>query len=129
MQKKESPGGSRYPYYYKGGELFGLHLGGFLKDEDGFLERLKAEEDFIVKQNMHTGIWFDLCQTRMTDRVVAEFFAAIQRLQNRMTKMAIVGVSPIDRWKLSRYSRNKITLPVKYFDDPEDAKGWLVAEN
>ena len=33
MQIQKSPGGSLFPYYYKNGELFGLHLGSYFSDE------------------------------------------------------------------------------------------------
>jgi hypothetical protein len=125
---KDSPGGSRYPYHYKGGELFGLHLGSFFSNEAGVINRLKEEEAFIRKQNMKIGMWFDFCQTRMTDKVIKEFIETIYRLQNHITKMAIVGCSFIDQWRINRIAKKRLTLPLKYCDDPEDAKTWLVTE-
>jgi len=55
---KKSPGGSIFPYSYKGGELLGLHFGSFHADEEGLLP-----------------------------------------------------------------------MTIRFFDDPEDAKTWLVSEN
>ena len=40
MVMRKSPGGSLFPYYYKGGELFGLHYGSFFTDEEGLLHKL-----------------------------------------------------------------------------------------
>jgi len=47
------------------------------------------------------------------------------------TKLGIVGCSWKDQWKLKRLIRKTdqlSSLPVKYFDDPEVAKTWLVSE-
>ena len=40
---EKSPGGSIYPYYFKGGQLFGLHYGSFHENEAGLLARMHAE--------------------------------------------------------------------------------------
>jgi len=47
------------------------------------------------------------------------------------TKLGIVGCSLMSRWKIkSRIGKTDLlsSLPVKYFDDPEVAKTWLVSE-
>lgn len=48
MVLQKSPGGSAYPYYFKGGTLLGLHYGSFFKDEEALLARMQAEEQFIT---------------------------------------------------------------------------------
>ncbi len=131
MSSKQSPGGSNFPYYYKGGELFGLQLGSFGSDEDRVIARMKAEEIFLIQQNRSIGIWIDLYQTKLTDRVIGELLEALNHLDNRIRKLGLVGCSHIDRWRINRRMKKArcfSTLPVKYFDDPEDAKTWLVSE-
>lgn len=51
MISKKSPGGSIFPYYYKNGELFGAHHESFARREEGLLERMRAEEKFLIEQN------------------------------------------------------------------------------
>jgi hypothetical protein len=132
MVVKQSPGGSNYPYYYKGGELFGLHLGCFNSDEEGVIALMKAEGSFINTQNHAVaGLWIDFYQTKLTDRVIGEFIVFLIQVRHRFLKLALVGCSLIDRWKLSRIIKKTESLsplPVKYFNDPEDAKTWLVSE-
>jgi hypothetical protein len=128
MVVKKSPGGSIYPYNYKGGELFGLHLGSFLDNESGVIVRIKEEESFILKQNMKIGMWFDFYQTKMTDKVINEFINTICTIQNHIIKMAIVGCSFRDKWRINRMIKKRISIPIKYCDDPEVAKTWLVTE-
>jgi hypothetical protein len=128
MVVKKSPGGSVYPYNYKGGELFGLHLGSFFNNESGVIDRIKKEESFILKQNMKIGMWFDFYQTKMTDKVINEFIDTISNLQNHIIKMAIVGCSFKDKWRINRIAKKRVSIPLKYYDDPEEAKTWLVTE-
>lgn len=59
MLLKKSPGGSIFPYPYKNGELFGLHLGSFGTDEEPLIARMKAEEIFFNEQKRSLGLWMD----------------------------------------------------------------------
>ena len=131
MSVKQSPGGSIFPYYYKGGELFGLHLGSFGADEDGVVSRMKAEEIFFLEQNHSIGLWMDFYQTRLTDRVIGELIEMLEQINTRMLKLGLVGSSFMERWRINRLikkTKGLSKLPVRYFDDPEDAKTWLVSE-
>jgi len=131
MPLKKSPGGSIFPYYFKGGELFGLHLGSFRANEDGVIARIKAEEDFFIQQNKHIGLWIDFYQTKLTDRVIGEFIEMMKHCRKLILKLSLVGCSPIDRHRINRLlkrTESLSTLPLRYFDDPEDAKTWLVSE-
>ncbi len=132
MVLKKSPGGSIFPYYYKNGELFGAHFGSFFDDEAGLLALMKAEEAFFLDANRQLPYWVDFYETRLTDRVMLEFSRAICRLQGRITRLAIVGCSFRDRFRFRRLvKRNGIVfgLPVRFFNDPEVAKTWLVSES
>ncbi len=131
MISKKSPGGSNFPYYYKNGELFGTHYGSFASREEELLELMKAEEEFIIKQSHPLPFWVDFYGTKLTDKVLGEFIQSIHRLQRYTPKLAIVGCSWLDKWRLGRVEKKikmKIPVPVRYFSDPEDAKAWLVSE-
>ncbi len=131
MGIKKSPGGSIYPYPYKGGELFGLHYGSFFDDEQALLERMKAEEEFIRENVRRTPLWIDFYETRLTDRVLIEFVNSIGRLGDRITRLAIAGCSRRDRGRLLRLGKKNgivFQMPVRFFSDPEVAKTWLVSE-
>ncbi len=131
MPLKKSPGGSYFPYPYKDGELFGLHLGSFGANEDGVIARMKAEEIFFNQQGRSIGLWIDFYQTRLTDNVVDEFIIMVEHICQRVLKLGLVGCSSIDRLRINKRlkkAKGLSTLPVKYFDDPEDAKTWLVNE-
>jgi hypothetical protein len=131
MPLKVSPGGSYFPYGYKGGELFGLHLGSFGRDEDGAIARMRAEERFFLQQNRSIGLWIDFCQTRLTARVIDEFVGFLEHTQDHILKLALVGCSLLDRWRLRaaiKRSSCLSSLPVRYYQDPEEAKTWLVSE-
>lgn len=128
---KKSPGGSIFPYFYKGGELLGLHLGNFGADEDGVIARIKAEEAFFIEQNHSIAVWIDFYQTKLTPRVKTEFIAMIRHIRPRLIKLGLVGCSWMEQQKIKRLVKETdglSALPIKFFDDPEKAKTWLVSE-
>jgi len=131
MLSKNAPDGALFPYYYKNGELFGLHLGSFGANEDGVIARMNADEAFFLEQNHSIGIWLDLCQTKMTDRVIGELIQFLEHTRERTLKLALVGCSMIDRWRISRAikkAKSLSDLQIRYYEDPEEAKTWLVSE-
>jgi hypothetical protein len=132
MVLQKSPGGSIFPYYYKGGQLFGLHYGSFFADGEALLKRMKAEEEFILMTIRQTPLWIDFYETKLSDEVLIEFSRSILRLQLHITKLAIVGCSSRDKKRLSvlwKKSGIRFPMPVRFFSDPEDAKTWLVSES
>jgi len=120
-----------FPYNYKGGDLFGLHYGSFFDDSEALLARMKAEEEFFANSLRQLPLWIDFYETSLTGAVLTEFCRSMDRLGSRITKMAIVGCSNRDKRRLAQVQKKLgITwlMPVKYFNDPELAKIWLVSE-
>jgi hypothetical protein len=131
MTSKKSPGGSIFPYYYKGAEIFGLHLGSFGTDEAGLLARMKAEEAFIADTYKHFPLWIDFYQTQLTDTILDEFLHSFQRVQSHIIKLALYGVSRRDQRRIRLAAKKagiEFPFPLKFFDEPEVAKTWLVSE-
>jgi len=127
----KSPGGSVFPYYYKGGEVHCLKYGSFFEKKDELFALMQAEEQFIAETNRKLKIWVDFYQTAKTKEVLLEFVHNLQRLSGYISKLSIVGFSASDRWRLRsalRKSGIELTMPLKFFSDPEDAKTWLVQE-
>ena len=131
MLTQKSPGGSIFPYYYKGAEIFGLHYGSFFADEDALLARMAAEEAFIAGTHRQLPLWVDFYESKLTDRVLGEFSRSMLRVAGHITKLAIVGCSFRDKRRLLRLGRQAgapLPMPVRFFSDPEVAKTWLVGE-
>jgi hypothetical protein len=131
IKTEKSPSGALFPYYYKNGELFGMHLGSYHDDEEGVIAMMKAEEDFHMKKHRPMGMWIDFYETKMTGPVIQELIEMVAHLGDRVTKLGLVGCSPITRWKINRQIRQNsqlASLPIKYLEDPEVAKTWLVNE-
>ena len=131
IKTEKSPSGALFPYYYKNGELFGIHLGSYHNDEEGVIAMMKAEQDFLIKKHRRMGIWMDFYETKMTDRVIQELVEMLTHIVDQTAKLGIVGCSRLTRWKINRQiGRTSIlsSLPFRYFDDPEVAKTWLVSE-
>jgi hypothetical protein len=123
MQK--SPGGSIFPYYYKGGELHCLKYGSFHEDYEGLFKLMDEEKDFVQKHDI-LNIWVDFYGTKITGKVMRRFYDNVSSISGNINRFAVVGVSPISRFLLKRILR-KTEFPMKYFDDPEEAKTWIVS--
>jgi hypothetical protein len=131
MPLKTSPGGSIFPYFYKNGELFGLHFGNFKSVEAGVLARMQAEQAFLLEQQRTMAVWMDLYQTRLTGKVLEGLMDFLALTGQRVSKLGLFGCSTIDRWRISRQlkkTRSISSMNVQFFDDPEAAKTWLVSE-
>ena len=92
---------------------------------------MKAEEDFINTKHRPLGVWVDLYETKLSDRVIRQLVEMLTHTSAYTLKLGFVGCSSIARWKINKQIRKfsqLSSLPVKYFDDPEVAKTWLVSE-
>lgn len=131
MQSTKSPGGSLFPYYYKGGEFHCLKYGSFYSDDQALFSLMKAEEEFIISRNRRLNVWVDFYETRLTHSVLNKFVENINHLQSHTKKLAIVGFSFGDKWRMRQLMKKAVcsfSFPVKYFSDLEEAKTWLVGE-
>lgn len=125
----KSPGGSLFPYYYKGGEIHCLKYGSKYKKYEELFELMRLEEEFIFKANKKLKIWIDLYETFITEIVLQELVNNLNNLNGYVKKISFVGLSSISKWKLKRRIKNlKLEYPVSYFSDPEEAKTWLISE-
>ena len=129
MISKKSPGGAIFPYYYKNGELFGAHYESYAGREQALIELIRAEEEFILKQNYPLPYWVNFYGAKLSNKVLSEFIQSMDRLQRYIPKLAIVGCSITGKWRLEQARKKTgMNIPVRYFSDPEDAKTWLVSE-
>ncbi len=121
-----------FPYYYKDGELFGLHFGSFSKNEDELIALMRAEAEFLTGQSHGvSGIWIDFYGTKLTERVLGEFLKYLVCVRGRILKLAVVGCSVVNRWRIRRLVRRTEglgDLPLRFYADPEQAKKWLVRD-
>ncbi|RAW16891.1 hypothetical protein DC345_07250 [Paenibacillus taichungensis] len=125
----KSPGGSIFPYYYKGGEIHCLKYGSKYRKYDELFELMRMEEEFIFKANKKLKIWIDLYETSITEMVLQELVNNLNNLNGYVKKISFVGLSSTSKWKLKRKIKNlKLEYPVSYFSDPEEAKTWLISE-
>ncbi|MFC4099168.1 hypothetical protein [Paenibacillus xanthanilyticus] len=130
MYSVKSPGGSLYPYYYKGGEIHCLKYGSFYRNKDALFALMKEEENFILGKQRRMRIWVDFYKTNLTHEVIAEFAASIRRIAPTISKLSIVGCPAFTTWRIrSQFRKSPTSIPLKFFIDPEDAKTWLVAES
>jgi len=131
MAAMKSPGGSTFPYFYKGGEVHCLKYGSFFGNEGKLFEVMHAEEEFVKRTNKKLRIWVDFYDTKATATVLNEFVESLKRIEPHIFKLTIVGLSFLAKRRLNRRLKAQGAAKVygvKYFVDPEDAKSWLVSE-
>lgn len=129
MLSSKSPGGSMFPYYYKGGEIHCLKYGSFYKDYNALNKIMQEEEAFIESKNQKLRIWVDFYKTSHTGDILDMFLENLKSIEDHIFKLGIVGFSFIDKLKFKRLSKSKgynFKIPVRFYDDPEEAKTWLV---
>lgn len=125
----KSPGGSIFPYYYKGGEIHCLKYGSYFNNTEAVIDIMQAEEKFILAQGKRLKVWTDFYETALNDSLLHEFVESMLRIKDRVQKLAVVG--PLrSRRAIGKYIKKdgRLDFPVQYFDDPEVAKTWLVHE-
>lgn len=126
----KSPGGSEFPYYYKGGEIHCLKYGSMYNDHEKLINLMRLEEDFIGQFNQKFRIWIDLYKTSTPTNVLQELMRNLENMQDRVIKISFVGLNGISRWRLKRmFRQRKIRYPISFYSDPEDAKTWLIHEH
>lgn len=118
-----------FPYYYKGGEIHCLKYGSHYSDTAKLFELMKQEEEFILHTNRRLKIWVDFYKTSITEQVLLQFIAHITNLHACIDKLSIVGLTKFNMWRLKRrMKRSGIRLNISFYEDPEDAKTWLVSD-
>jgi hypothetical protein len=108
-----------------------MHLGSYEKDETGIIAMMQAEQEFFLAQNRKMGVWLDLYETHLSIPVIDALLQMVDHLQSRISKLSLVGVSRLDRWKIQRRLKAagmSWNFPLRYYRDPEEAKTWLVNE-
>ena len=133
MILKKSPSGSLCPYYYMGGELHPLKYGSFFEDKARLFDIVRAEEAFILTSSglSNRRIWVDLYETVIDDEVAEFLTKHFKTIEHKIRKLCLVGLSSSGRRKItSKIKAENIVLAgqIQYFDDPEEAKQWLIRE-
>lgn len=125
----KSPGGSIFPYYYKGGEIHCLKYGSKFKNKEKLFELMKQEEAFIIQTNKKLKIWIDMYETSMTEKVIQELINNLKNLNDYIERLSFVGLSGMNQWRLKRRMKQAgLKQTISFYADPEDAKTWLVSE-
>jgi hypothetical protein len=130
----KSPSGSACPYYFMGGELHPLHYGSYFDDKKGLFEIIKAEEIFILNSfgKNNRRIWIDLYDTNFDNEAIDFLLDHLEAINAKILKLGLFGLSNINQCKISKKMKNKnndLYIKTKYFNDPEEAKMWLIGKN
>ncbi len=126
----KSPSGALSPYYYKGGYFHGIHYGSYFDDTESFLLTMEAEENFILCSPQQRRIIIDLYETNLTKSTLDKFVEHIERIRNRIVKLAIsCEKKKLAEIKTALYRGCSLEKGLIYFTpDMEEGKTWLVSD-
>jgi len=126
----KTPSGANFPYYYKNGALHGIHFADYKDDIVALLRILEKEQAFIVNQNITSTTWLDCYYIKYSKEVFLGICSFLEKLSNKLTRCAFVGLGI--KYKIRIYyfiKKTKINdLQIRYYNDPEIAKTWLVGK-
>jgi len=127
---KKSPSGAMSPYYWEGGIIHGMHYGSYFDDMEAFRDMMSQEENFVMRSPEKRRILIDLYETNITESMMLEFVAHIERMASRIVKLAIAGdrkcLKDVKKLLLKSGAINEGQL---YFGaDMDTGKTWLVSE-
>lgn len=128
---KKSPSGSLCPYYFMGGELHPLKYGSYHNDKQRLFEIIDLEQEFILASSGTNNrlIWVDLYETKIDNEVIDYLITHLESIKHKINKICLVGCKLPVQIKIKNQLKNKdieLYNKIKYFDDPEKSKYWLV---
>jgi len=130
---QKSPSGSLCPYYLMGGELHPLKYDSFHDRKADLFAIMKAEEEFILKSSgtHNRRIWIDLYETTLDHEVIGALVLHVKTIEPKIDKLCFVGCSLIQAGKIRKMMKQKVPnlhKIVRFHQDPEEAKKWLIRE-
>jgi len=116
-----------------GGELHPLKYGSYFNNKKRLFEVMKAEEEFILKSSgtNNRRIWIDLYDTTIDDEVAEALIQHLNVIRHKIFNLCLVGCSKsAQRIIKKKFKQAKMDLykSIRYFDDPEIAKQWLLGK-
>lgn len=104
-------------------------FGGFNGDQTGLVEEIEVSQVVIQQQKQDSLlVAVDLCQAKMTPEIAAFFNTYSNQTKSPIHKMAVLGVSEIQRFRYRWLDRVNWPKNARFFSDWERAKDWLIEE-
>ena len=105
-------------------------FGGFKGDHTGLMDEIEASQAVIQQQKEDSLlVAVDLCQAKMTPEIAAFFNAYSNQTKSPIHKMAVLGVSEIQRLRYRWLDGINWPKNARFFCDWERAKDWLIKES
>ncbi len=127
----KSPSGALSPYYFKGGQIYGMHYGSCFDDMEAFGNLMSAEEHFVMHSPIKRRILIDLYETNLTKQMVSAFADHVLRMKAKIVKLAIAGDDKYAFRAINNLIGKSKALEkgqLYFCSDMEDGKTWLVSE-
>ncbi len=113
---------------HKGKRIFYQDFSGHLYNSDAVKEELVAVQSIVIREPKNSvRVLADFRDTHITSDLMPLMNAASAMTKDHVYKTAVLGVTGVKRTLADLLTR-LTGQPLKYFDDPEAAKDWLVED-
>jgi len=131
MIMRTGPSGALSPYYWKGGYFHSIHYGSYFDDMQSLRDMMSKEEEFIMKSPERKRIIMDIYENNLTESMITEIVAHIERLAPKIVKLAISGEKKYLKAIKKLLFKHKIinTGQLWFGADMDEGKTWLVSDN
>lgn len=115
-----------FELFYNGGSLWSEHLDGMGSLKEQVIEKFLSDKKTFCRPSMTSFMIINLDETDFDADIISCITETIIGSEKRFMKIAFVGVKKaFDRNDFMKISAAK-GCPVKFFDDYEKAKQWVL---
>ncbi|MGN1121281.1 MAG: hypothetical protein ACI4RV_02865 [Eubacteriales bacterium] len=128
---EELPGVKKQSFVlpFGGGEIWFEHLDGIYQFTELALAKLQADSRTFLLPSKPSQIGFVLSETQVTPTLAASIAALLcDPAKKRFTRVCFIGADGAARRILRRALGNSCGFAVRFADDFEKGKQWLIAE-
>ena len=126
---RELPGYKKKSFIlpFNGGEIWCEHLDGIYGNEDLVLQKLAGDLPLFTRPSSTSCIAVAVAETVLTDNIINALVSAFTNTAKKFTRVAFIGADSYSK-RLLRKKLKNCGFAVKFIDDFEKAKEWLVSE-
>ncbi len=111
---------------YNGGTIWCEHLDGMGASEDEVLAKFAEDKRLFSRPSVSSFMIIDLDKTEITGQIVRTITDAVMESKKVFRKIVFVGVEK--HWQKQIGVINKKGIAVRFIDDYEKAKEWVISE-
>lgn len=109
---------------YNGGTIWCEHLDAMGSYEDEVTEKFLKDKASFSRPSVSSSMIINLDKTEITEKILETIVSAFSESAKRFRKLAFVGVGK--RWRRAFMNIRESGCVIKFFEDYEKAKEWVI---